>query len=203
MCQGGVFMLLMAKKLGNNWIIFDEDNLDIAKVKIQFKNSGTYGKIIYSDNSEYELLYHPYAFKNQRAKVNIFSDNSQSNNAFYRRLCYKKTCGFYFEYELRMNHTPYTCKVYYNRKNRKRNQITIYNRNILIAAIDSFFYDGTSFATLYIDDMADFKKIILIFMAYDIFAQQKSSSMPLLGSGLKDEQFNRFVSRIKEFYIEE
>lgn len=201
MCQGGLFMLLTAKKIGNNWIIFDEDNIDVAKVKIMFKDNGTYGKIIYSDGSECELLHHPYAFKNQRSKVNIFIADSQFNNAFYRRLEYNKSCGFYFDYELRLNHIPYKCNIFFSRKNRKKSQITIYNRNVLVAAIDVFFSDGKPLATFYVDDTTDAKTIILIFMAYDIFAQQKSSNMPILGTGLRDKHFEGFIARIKEFYI--
>ena len=104
-------MIYTAKRDSENWIILDGENVTISKAKLQFKNNNVYGKIVIINN-QYELLYNPLAFKNNRPRVNIFKGKKNENDAVYKSFKFDKKYGLYRYYQLRLDkHSYYSSKI--------------------------------------------------------------------------------------------
>ena len=193
-------MILYAKKIENTWTIQNESNEILAKAKIQKKKTGTYGKIIYQDGTEQELLFNKFACKNGRLKVNIF-DKKNLKTALYRDIKLTNKKSAYFSYRLKFESHSYI--GYHVKSSKIRTDFYIYDNKNLITILSRINQNEGLHVDLFVDEHVSLKMIVAYMISHQIFMEYPR----LFTNEYAPEPLNRsdilYICKMKENYLKE
>lgn len=193
-------MIYTAKRDSENWIILDGENVTISKAKLQFKNHNAYGKIVITNN-QYELLYNPLAFKNNRPRVNIFKGKKNENDAVYKSFKFDKKYGLYRYYQLRLDKHSYYC--YLLKSNKENIKYYIYDHETLICVMESVSSKQYEVVDLYMLNEGHLSVALLFLLSIQIFNNQQSIGISKYAPAPLHPSDNQFIFHVKENYLKE